>query len=88
MYIDAADIPTHLGYCHVYSRAESTMPSLISRTATTLLILHALLNIAQGVYCITRPSVWLGLAPDAFEGSPDAAVQAIGTDASLMDSPC
>lgn len=52
--------------------------SLISRTAHTLLILHALLNIAQGVYCITRPSAWLDLAPAAFKTSPHAAVQAIG----------
>lgn len=53
--------------------------SLMSRTALTLLILHALLNIAQGVYCITHPAAWLELAPDAFQGSPNAAVQAIGT---------
>lgn len=55
------------------------MPSLISRTALALLILHALANIAQGMYCITQPQAWLSLAPSAFTGSPDAAVQAIGT---------
>ncbi|KAJ4399651.1 hypothetical protein N0V91_009304 [Didymella pomorum] len=55
--------------------------SLMSRTALTLLILHALLNIAQGVYCITHPAAWLELAPDAFQGSPNAAVQAIGLGA-------
>jgi hypothetical protein len=72
-----------LGYYYYRSnssKAKFTMASLISRTALSLLILHALLNIAQGIYCITRPAAWLGLAPDAFQGSPDATVQAIGTD--------
>ncbi|KAF3040738.1 hypothetical protein E8E12_008391 [Didymella heteroderae] len=55
--------------------------SLASRIAFTLLIFHALLNIAQGVYCVTRPTAWLQLAPSAFEGAPDAAVQAIGLGA-------
>jgi hypothetical protein len=53
--------------------------SLLSRTALTLLTIHALLNIAQGVYCIVRPRAWTSLVPSAFKGTPDAAVQAIGT---------
>ena len=52
--------------------------SLLPRLARTFLILHALLNIAQGLYCITNPQGWVDLAGPLFDDSPVRAVLAIG----------
>ncbi len=54
-------------------------PSLPSRIATLLLLLHSLLNIAQGLYCIVSPAGYLRAAGAMFAGAPDKAVQSIGT---------
>lgn len=75
--------PFPLLFARIQMQHPTMTRSLISRAAYALLILHALLNIAQGVYCITHPLAWLVLAPATFKGSPDAAVQAIGATPDL-----
>ena len=58
--------------------------SRLSQIARILLILHGLLNILQGLYSIIQPSTWAALAGSDFIGTPDKAVQAIGTNFSFL----
>ncbi|KAF2628283.1 hypothetical protein BU25DRAFT_448224 [Macroventuria anomochaeta] len=55
--------------------------SRISQIARFLLLIHGLLNIAQGLYCIAQPLAWSELAGSAFRGTPNPAVQSIGLGA-------
>ncbi|OSS51865.1 hypothetical protein B5807_03466 [Epicoccum nigrum] len=55
--------------------------SSLSHLARYLLILHGLLNIAQGLYSITNPQGWMHHAGPMFSGAPDHAVCAIGLGA-------
>ncbi|KAF1360952.1 hypothetical protein EJ07DRAFT_45758, partial [Lizonia empirigonia] len=51
--------------------------SRLSQTARFLLILHGILNIAQGLYSITQPRAWAALAGPDLTRTPVQAVQAI-----------
>lgn len=44
----------------------------------TVLILHGMLNIAQGLYGVLRPADFVQASGRMFEGTPDVAVQSIG----------
>lgn len=58
--------------------------SPLPRLARSLLILHALLTIAQGLYCITNPQGWVGRAGPLFEGSGENGVRVVGTSPLLF----
>jgi hypothetical protein len=55
------------------------MPSL-SRACHLILILHGLVNIAQGVYSLISPSGYAALTSDMFAGAPEKALKSIGND--------
>ena len=52
--------------------------SPLSRVARLLLILHGLVNVAQGIYSIVSPQWYATLVGDMFDGAPDKALQSIG----------
>jgi hypothetical protein len=52
--------------------------SPVTRLIQTLLILHALLNIFQGLYSLAAPASYAALASDLFAGAPDKALKSIG----------
>jgi hypothetical protein len=43
-----------------------------------ILILHGLVNIAQGVYSLVSPSGYAALTSDMFAGAPEKALKSIG----------
>lgn len=53
--------------------------SRISQIARFLLVIHGLVNMAQGLHSITAPRKWAALAGSDFDGTPNKSVQAIGT---------
>lgn len=52
--------------------------SLIKSILRSILFLHGLLNIAQGLYGVLRPTEFVKASGRMFEGAPEVAVQSIG----------
>jgi hypothetical protein len=53
------------------------MPRL-TRLCHSILILHGLLNIAQGVYSLVSPSGYAVMTSDMFAGASEKALKSIG----------
>lgn len=52
--------------------------SLLPRTCRAVLIVHGLINIAQGIYSLVSPKGYGDMTGDLFTGSPDMALGSIG----------
>ena len=51
---------------------------VIKRIVRLLLIIHGILNAAQGIYCVVNPSAFAEIAGPAYHGASDQALQSIG----------
>jgi hypothetical protein len=52
--------------------------STIKQIIRIVLVVHGLLNLAQGTYCVLDPAWFLNVAGKGFEGSSQQALQSIG----------
>jgi hypothetical protein len=52
--------------------------SPLSQLARAILILHGLMNIAQGAYSFVSPQEYAVRTGNMFKGAPDKAIQSIG----------
>lgn len=52
--------------------------SPLARIAQLLLILHGIMNIAQGFYSLASPQEYAQMAGDMFAGVSDKAIMSIG----------